>query len=133
MAMTLVGPELIMARRQIRAMIQADPISVTLSRRTKTKTAANGWVWSSPTALAAQTCRLIPFGMRVTQFLLNTDLGKLPQLPYLLLGPAGMDAKRGDTFVFNGDNFELVTEDIGEPEVKCLYQVDYWGGENNGL
>jgi len=129
--MVISGPELVMSRRQISAMIDADPIQISLTRKVRVTTPAGGWTWGAPITLAPQKCRLIPFSRRQTEFLLNTEAGFIPELPYILLGFHTMDIQRDDTFTWNGDKFQVVTMDIGEPEVKSLYQVDYWGGENN--
>lgn len=129
--MVVSGVELVMSRRQIREMIMTDVFSVTLRRRTKIDQPSGGWKWSEYASLAPQDVRLIPFKRRVTEFLVNTEIGDIPDLPYILLGFHDMDAKRGDRFTYRGDEFELITEDIGEPEVKCLFQVDYYGGGIN--
>lgn len=121
-----------MARRQIREMIMTDSFQVTLRRRQKIATASGGWAWGEYEALQPQTARLIPFKRRVTEFLQNTELGEVSDLPYVLLGFHDMDAQRDDRFTYRGDEFILVTKDIGEPEVKCLFQVDYFGGGING-
>lgn len=129
--MVVSGVELMMSRRQIREMIMTDVFSVTLKRRTKLSQPSGGWKWSDYVPLEPQNARLIPFKRRVTEFLVNTEIGDVPDLPYILLGFHTMDAKRGDKFTYRGDEFELITADIGEPEVKCLFQVDYYGGGIN--
>jgi hypothetical protein len=127
--MVVKGVELIMSRRQIDAMIEADPVDVIFLRRTKVPTPSGGYTLSAPTPLSeAQEVRLIPFKRRMTEFLNNTELGDLPDLPYIILGRHDLDCERDDLFSINGQDFQVKSEDIGEPEVKSAFQVDYFGG-----
>lgn len=122
-----------MSRLQIDAMIKADPIDVVIRRYSVVKLPDGGTRKNpTPTVLVSQKARLIPFKRRMTEFLNNTELGDVPDLPYVLLGYWDMDLKRGDLFTYNGDEFEVKTLDIAEPEVKTSAHVDYYGGENNG-
>lgn len=130
--MAVHGTELVMARRQIDAMILADPLDVTFLRRQKVDTLDGGWKLSDPTPLAeAQQVRLIPFKRRMTEFLTNTELGNVSDLPYVLLGRHTLDIEKGDTFTWDEQTFEVITLDISEPEVKTAAHIDYFGGGIN--
>lgn len=120
-----------MARRQIAAMIEADWILVTFRRRPRVETADGGWTFGPEVALAPQKVRLIPFKRRMTEFLANTELGDVPDLPYILLGRHNLDIQRGDRFTYAQEEFEVKTLDIAEPEVKVVAHVDYYGGNKN--
>lgn len=130
--MVMHGVELIMSRRQIQAMIDADPIEVILWRRTKEKTAANGWKWTDPQPLPAQKVRITPFKRRLTDILTNTELGEVVNAPYVLLGRHDADVKREDVFEWAGRKFVIDSFDIAEPEVKTAALVQFHGGGNNG-
>lgn len=130
--MTLKGVELVASRRQIEAFIKADPVKVIFLRKTKIETADGGWRWSDPLPLPKpQQVRLIPFKRRLTEFLKNTELGDVSDLPYVLLGKHTLDVEKGDLFSIDGQKFEVKTLDLAEPEVKTLAQVDYYGGGVN--
>lgn len=131
--MVISGVELLMSRRQIREMIAADPVNVVFRRTPKVDDGAGGWSYGTETSLASQTIRLIPFKRRITEFLKNTELGDVPDLPYIFLGLHTLDVLPGDRFTYNGDEYEVKTIDMGEPEVKTAGQVDYYGGGTNGL
>lgn len=130
--MVVFGVELIYARRQIDAMIKADPFMVSLRRRPRVKGPDGAWTWGVEQLLAPQQGRLIPFKRRMTEFLQNTEFGDVPDLPYVLLGRHDFDLQRGDRFTYNGQEFEVQTIDIHEPEVKTAAHVDYFGGNVNG-
>lgn len=121
-----------MARRQIDAMIKADPVDVVFKRKTKVDLPDGGWKWSAALPLPkAQEVRLIPFKRRMTEFLVNTELGDVSDLPYVILGRHDLDLKKGDTFTISDQEFEVKTLDISEAEVKTTGQVDYYGGGIN--
>lgn len=127
--------ERIVGRRQIAALIKSDPVDVILYRKTKVADGAGGWKYGPPAAVnggVPQRVTLIPFKRRMTEFLVNTELGPVPDLPYVLIGPHDMDIDQGDTFTYNGDNFEVQTIDIQNRDVFTAAQVDYFGGAVNG-
>ena len=130
--MVRFGVELIMARRQINALIKADPIQVVFRRKTKIETPDGGWRWGPAVPLPDQEVCLIPFKRRMTEFLKNTELGDVPDLPYVLLGRYNLDIEPDDLFTYNGDEFQVKTIDMAEPEVKTAAQIDYFGGGTNG-
>jgi len=123
--------ERVMGRRQIEALILADPIDIVLIRREKIPAPGGGWRWGPSTPLDPQQVTLIPFKRRMTEFLVNTEMGEVPDLPYVLVGRWNLDIERDDTFTYNGDQFEVKTIDIKE-EIRIAAQVDYYGAKNNG-
>jgi hypothetical protein len=126
--MVVTGVERLMSRRQIDAMIKCDEAEVVFRRRTKVPTTNGGFTLGSEVSLPPQKIRLIPFKRRMTEFIKNTELGNLPDLPYVLLGRHDLDCKRDDWFTLSGQNYCVKSEDIGEPEVKAAFQVDYYAG-----
>lgn len=123
--------ERLMARRQIRAMIESDKITVVIQRRMKISTPGNGWKWGPTVTLDPQEAALMPFKRRMTEFLVNTELGDVPDLPYLLLGYPDLDVRKDDRFTWNGEEFVVGTVDF-KKEVRVAAQVDYFGGNSNG-
>ena len=123
--------ERIMARRQIQALINSAPVDVVLNRKTKVSTPGGGWRWGPSTPLAPQRVTLIPFKRRMTEFLVSTELGEVPDLPYVLLGLWDLDIAEEDWFEHNGDKFEVKTLDL-KKDVRIAAHVDYYGANRDG-
>lgn len=123
--------ELVMARRQIAAMIRSDPTKLFLIRSTDVPDGAGGFTKGNPIPLREQTVLFAPFKRRMSEFLVNTELGDLPDLPYVIVGYPDLDIQRDDEFWLNGDHFSVRTVDI-KTKVRVAAQVDYFGGASNG-
>lgn len=119
----------IMERRQVAAIIAADPIDVVFHRREKVEVHGGGWKWGPETPLPPQTIALIPFKRRMTDFLVNTELGNVPNLPYVLLGRWDLDIRADDWFTYGSDRMEVKTIDF-KTEVRIAAQVDYFGANH---
>ena len=119
----------VMERRQIDALIKADPVDVVFHRRSRIDTPGGGWKWGPETSLPPQEVALIPFKRRMTEFLANTELGNVPDLPYVLVGRHDLDIQRDDWFIHLGDKFQVQTIDL-KTEVRVAAQVDYFGANN---
>lgn len=128
--MGLSHVELITARRQVNAEINADPVDVELRRRTKINDGAGGWKWSDFVPLKAQEVTIIPAKRRLSEMLVNTELGDVVHAPYIILGRHNFDVQRGDRFTWNGDDF-VVKEVAIKIEVAKTCPVDYFGGGTN--
>jgi hypothetical protein len=120
--------ERIAGRRQVRQLIHDDPVTIVLHRREKIDTHGGGWKWGAETDLPPQTVALIPFKRRMTDFLVNTELGNVPKLPYTFLGNYDLDIQPDDWFDHNGDKFQVKTIDL-KTEIRITGQVDYLGAE----
>jgi len=118
--------ERIMGRRQINQIINNEGILISLERKPKLSTAGGGWKWGTGFTLPPQQVALIPFKRRMTQFLINTELGNLPDLPYVLLGRWNLNIEKDDTFTWQGDEFTVATIDF-KTEIRVAAQVDYSG------
>lgn len=126
----------LMERRQIDALIKSDPIHVTFYRKLKISTPDGGWKWATdPTPILPggkpQEVFLQPFKRRMTEFLVNTELGDVPDLPYILIGRWNLDIEKDDYFFWQGDKFEVKTLDFKQ-DIRIAAQVDYYGGTLNG-
>lgn len=120
-----------MGRRQIDALILSDPIDVRLHRREKIVIPGSGWRWGAEVTLQPQQATLIPFKRRMTEFLVSTEIGEVPDLPYVLLGRWNFDVEVKDWFEVNGEKFEVKTLDL-KKEVRIAAHVDYYGKNDNG-
>jgi hypothetical protein len=133
--MALDHIERVMGRRQINALIEADPVLVVFFRASRIDTGDGSYRLGTPAPVLvngkAQEVALIPFKRRMTEFLVNTELGNVPDLPYVLLGRHDLDVEEKDTFEWNGDKFEVQTIDL-KTEVRVAAHVDYYGGNPNG-
>ena len=121
----------LMERRQIDALIRSDRVYITLHRRDKIDVPGGGWRWGPEQTLNPQEVALIPFKRRMTEFLVATELGDVPDLPYTILGRHDLDVRAGDWFLWEGDKYEVITVDLKQ-EVRVAAHVDYFGGTKNG-
>ena len=123
--------ELLMARRQVHAEILSDPVIITPVRRSQIADGSGGWRWSAPTPQLPIQVLIAPAKRRLSDMLVNTELGDVPNYPYIVLARHTADLRRDDTFVWNGDEFEVKSIHI-KTQVSITAQVDYFGGTHNG-
>ena len=123
--------ERIMGRRQVDAIIRADPAVITLVRRAKVSTPDGGWRWDSPATLPPIEVSIVPAKRRLSEMLVNTELGDVVDYPYVILARWNTDIRRNDRFTWNGDQFEVQSIHIKQ-EQEVIALVDYYGGANNG-
>jgi len=122
--------ERLASRRQIEALIRADPTEVQFQRRTKVDTPSGGWKWiDPPVVLQPQTVAMVPFKRRMTEFMVDTQFGEVPDLPYVIVGKHDLDVKRGDVFTVGDQVFQVQTIDI-KRDIRVAAQVDYYGGDD---
>lgn len=121
--------ERIMARRQIDALILSDPVSLEFERQEKVSTPGGGWRWGAEVKLEPQQVALIPFKRRMTEFLVDTQYGEIPDLPYVLLGRYNLNVEEKDSFWFQGEQFVVQTIDL-KREIRTAAHVDYFGKPN---
>ena len=122
--------ELLMARRQIAALINSDPVDIILTRTPKVPDGAGGFVKGPPITLPKQTVAIHPFKRRFSEMLTNTEMGDIVDYPYVVLGFPDLDIKRDDVFTWQGDTFKVHDLDI-KVDVRVKAQVDYFGGVSN--
>lgn len=129
--MVLSSTARVMERRQIKAIIEEDPVDLIFRRAPLVRQADNSYAEGPEVSLEPQRVTLIPFKRRMTEFLVNTELGNVPDLPYVMVGEHDLNVRRGDRFTFQGDEFEVQTLDI-KKEVRVAAHVDYFGGAPRG-
>jgi hypothetical protein len=122
--------ERIMARRQVQATIKADPVKIIPIRVTKVSDGAGGWTESPPTPKKPITGTIVPAKRRLSNMLTNTELGDVLRAPYIFLGPHDADLRRGDTFDWNGSDFEVKELELKE-EISVTAQIDYVKGSQH--
>lgn len=120
-----------MARRQVDAEINADPVIITPHRRSKIDDGAGGFTLSPPIPQVPVEVLIAPAKRRLSDMITSTELGDVVDYSYILLARAGSDIKRGDTFQWQGDDYKVVSLHI-KTEVSVTAQVDYFGGNLNG-
>lgn len=118
--------ERVAGRRQINQLINDDPIMVVFRRREKIDTHGGGWKWGPEVSLPPQEVALIPFKRRMTEFLVNTELGNVPDLPYVLLGRWNLNIQKDDWFTYGGDKLQVQTIDL-DREIRIAAHVDFFG------
>lgn len=126
--------ERLMARRQVDAEIKTDPIDIVVYRKPKVADGAGGWRWGPPTPVNGgrpQTVLIAPAKRRLSDMLVNTELGDVVDYPYIIVAKHDAELQRGDLFTWNGDKFEVKTVHI-KTEVSTIAQVDYYAGATNG-
>lgn len=126
---------LIMERRQIEAIIKADPVELVFMRSEKVSTPDNSWTWGPPTPIYKpgtqndpQTVAMIPLKRRLSDMINNTELGDVIELPYTLVCFHDADVKRNDTFEIDGEKYCVKWLDI-KRQVRKTAGVDYYGGD----
>lgn len=123
--------ERMMERRQVDALINADPTQIVLKRKTKVSAPGGGWRWGPEIELPPQEVTLMPFVRRMTDFIINTELGQIPNLAYILVGRHYLDIERLDTFHYQGDLFEVKELDFKQ-DVRIAAQIIYYGADQDG-
>ena len=121
-----------MSRRIVNAEINADPSYVLVMRAIRVDTADGGYKDLPRAAIGStpQQVLIVPAKRRLSDMLINTELGDLPKYPYLLVARHDADFKRGDTFEWRGDDFQV--KSVHEkPGISWTIQVDYFGGDHN--
>lgn len=96
-------------RLNLDAFITSDPITITLTRLTRVKTANGGFKKEAPAFIGPQTFRLTPFKRRLSNFTTNTQDGDIPRIEYIMTGRWDADIERWDEFTYNGDQFMVVS------------------------
>jgi hypothetical protein len=126
---------LIAERRQIDAIIGADPVEVVFMRSEKIPTPDNSFYWGPRTPVYKpgtqndpQRVAMVPFKRRLTDMLINTEIGDVELVPYTLVCRHDADVKRGDEFELDGEQYKVKWIDI-KKQVRITAGVDYQGGE----
>jgi len=96
-------------RRLLRKFVDAEPADIVLFRPTMTGTVAGGLVKGTPTPLAAQHFRLVPFKKRLTQITRDTPDGNIINLAYVLIGEWDADVKPGDYFEWENGVYDVLS------------------------
>jgi hypothetical protein len=122
--------ERLMSRRQVQAMIKADPVTIIPIRTTKVDDGAGGWLPSTPTPVKPITGTIVPAKRRLSNMLTNTELGDVLRAPYIFLGPHNADLLKGDIFAWDGNDFEVQELELKE-EIGITAQIDYVKGPQN--
>ena len=123
--------ELLMARRQIEAMILADPEMIPFQRTTLVKQGDNSWVETGPTPIKPQQVCFIPFKRRLVEGIEGSEFGEIPNQPWVLLGRWNLDIERNDSFTWQGDEYNVVELDI-KKQIHKIAHIDFKGKPNHG-
>jgi hypothetical protein len=96
--------ELLMRRRNVKAFIDADPVTITFQRTAEpTKSAAGGRVRNpSPVPVPQQKARIVHNTRRYKTGLINSEAGDIPQTDYLLIGLHTLNVEAEDKFTWSG-------------------------------
>lgn len=124
--------ELLVRRRLVRAFIEADPVSIAVTRKSApVKTAAGGYVSGTPTTLLPQVARIVLNKRRYTDGLINSEAGEIPHTEYLLVAMPSKDFEVEDTFLWLGENYHITGKYIARTE-SILCAIDILGPNNRG-
>jgi hypothetical protein len=98
-----------MRRRNVRAFIDADPVSIVLTREAApTQTAAGGFVASAPAdPLPAQRARIVQNKRRFNNGIVNAEAGDIPDTDYLLLGNYSFNGEVNDIFFWQDRKYTI--------------------------
>ncbi len=112
--------ELEIHQRNTLAFIQADPVTLTLSRREKVPTDAGGYVWQDDVPVGAQTFRMIPASDSAPE--VKTSSGRLTLPSFVLMGVHDANMQRWDKFTINGETYELASDIRPLHSVESVYE-----------
>lgn len=122
--------ELLMRRRNVRAEILADPVTITVSRAGEPiKTAAGGYVQGELFDIAPQRARIIQNKRRYNPGIVNSEAGDIPHTDYLLLAEYNRDIEVDDRFIWRDEYYE-VTGIYGARTESILATIDLLGRRN---
>lgn len=124
--------ERLMHRRQVDAEIKADPILIVFERRAKVSDGAGGFIFGpyEPIDPAVEVL-IMPAKRRMSEMLVNTELGTVVDYPFWMLARHDADIKPKDKFTWAGDVFRVEQLHI-KMEASITAQIDYFGGTKNG-
>lgn len=120
--MTIRPAELRAQRRISRAFIEADPVTVTLARRSRNPDGAGGTTVGAPVSQAPQRFRLLPQEDGATAR--TTAEGETATPEFMLMGEWNANMARFDEFTLaDGRRFQIVYIDDRQYELKgeCVY------------
>lgn len=119
--------ELAVRRRLVREFIRVDSAEVSFVRASgRIKTPAGGYIDGPPDTLLPQTTRLIPAKRRYNSALVNSEAGDIEKWPYSLIGAHDLNVQEGDTFTYNGQEYEVKTIEPDREE-RTLVAIDFYG------
>lgn len=122
--------ELIMRRRNVLAFIQADPVSIAITRDGEpVKTAAGGFVQSPGETLAPQQGRIVQNKRRYNNGLVNSEAGDIPHTDYLLIMTYDKDVAVDDRFTWLDEHY-VVTGIHAQRQESILCSIDFFGKAN---
>lgn len=123
--------ELVMRRRNVRAFIAADPISLVIERPGEpTKNPATGGYVPSPgTTLQAQTARIVQNKRRYNNGIVNSEAGDIPHTDYLLIGMHTLNVEVNDAFIWQGEYYKVTGIHEARDE-STLCSIDLLGKKN---
>lgn len=124
--------EMVMRRRNFRAFVKADPVSVSFVRQLPAvKTPSGGLVRPTPVTLAPQEARIVQSKRRYDPGLVNSEAGEIPDTEYLLLAYHNTDVQKDDTFKWRGQNYKVIGIHPTRTE-STLCAIEFDGPDNGG-
>ena len=122
--------EILMGRRQVNRLLHDEGIVISFSRQPKLQVAGGGWRLGAPVDVVPQLVALIPFKRRMSEVLVNTELGNIENLPYVLIGTHLLNIERDDRFAWDGDEYQVKSVDPKNQDIRIAAIVDYFGASN---
>lgn len=126
--------ELIMRRRNVQAFIDADPISLVISRQAEPvkNTGTGGYTRSGvPNTLPSQRARIVLNKRRYTTGIVNAEAGDIPHTEYLLIGKYTLNVQVDDEFMWMGEKYKITGIHKQRIESK-LCMIELAGPPNHG-
>ena len=88
------------------AFIAADPLVVTLTPRSRTRTDAGGWVWANGTPRTAQSFKVVPMSDDVRPIVTLDGVERRSE--FMLLCEHDAVIATGDTFTYDSRQWEVI-------------------------
>lgn len=103
-----MNPTEVIAQKIVtQSFIDADPDMIQLTRQVKVRNEAGGFTTVNPITLGPQKVKMIHLTPQPTQEVVTEGIFVKPAYDRFV-GKVGCDAERGDTFEYEGENYEVV-------------------------
>lgn len=93
-------------RELTHAFIMADPLEITLTPRTRTRTDAGGWVWADDAPRAAQSVKVVTLGDDAHPIVTLDGVERRSE--FMLLCEYDAEVAVGDTFTARGSEWQVI-------------------------
>ena len=118
--------EALMARRLVKHMVKTNVEELVLYRPQVVVQPDNSITKETPLPLPTQYASIVPFKRRFSQAIVDSEFGKIPKLPVVVLGEWDLDIERGDFFKWQDEWYTVMNLDLKKQTHKVA-EAEYHG------